>query len=260
MGKGRTNAGGGYDVSGVTATAADVSKAKYFINSSGELLQGEIDLASATAVAADVAKGKYFINKNGALVQGTINLAGADATVGNVRSGKKFINSSGELKTGTLADYSGSYNVTPTTSAQTLQTQGKYMTSNVIIAGTSGGISEKTSSQNGDGTTTVARTPAAAFTIPIYKTNEVYISPANDKALVARGVNPMDYINIPERFRGKYRAKTYGVTKTTNSSTTFESVTITPTNDDFSIKAENYKPVPLETVNRTYIDSVEISE
>ena len=113
---------------------------------------------------------------------------------------------------------------------------------------------------NGDGTTTVARTPAAAFTIPIYKTNEVYISPADDKALVARGVNPMDYINIPERFRGKYRAKTYGVTKTTNSSTTFESVTITPTNDDFSIKAENYKPVPLETVNRTYIDSVEISE
>lgn len=115
---------------------------------------------------------------------------------------------------------------------------------------------------NGDGTTTVAKTPASAFTIPIYKTNMVNISPASEMSLVTSGVNPMDYINIPERFRGKYRAKTYSPTKTTtNSTSAFETVTILPKNeDDFSITAENYKPVPLESVSRTYIDSVEVSE
>lgn len=114
---------------------------------------------------------------------------------------------------------------------------------------------------NGDGTTTIAKTPAAAFTIPIYKTNEVNISPADEMSLVAPGVNPMDYINIPERFRGKYRAKTYTATKSSNSTAAFQTVTILPKNDDdVSITADNYKPVPLESVSRTYIDSVEISE
>lgn len=155
MGEGRTNGGGGYDVSGVTATAADVSKAKYFVDSSGALTQGQIDLAGATASAADVSSSKKFINSSGALVQGTMQLSSADATVGNVRAGKKFIDKDGVLKTGTLADYTGSYSVTPSASAQTLQTQGKYMTANIVVAGTSGGVSSGTGSKTGDNTSTI---------------------------------------------------------------------------------------------------------
>jgi len=118
---------------------------------------------------------------------------------------------------------------------------------------------------NGDGTTTVVKQPASVFTVPIYKTATNYISPAESMALVGNGVNPMDYINIPDRLRNKYRSKTYGTnhTATTGANTdlAFSSITVLPNNtNEMSITTENYSPVPLENVSRTYIDSVEISE
>ena len=117
---------------------------------------------------------------------------------------------------------------------------------------------------NGDGTTTSAKVPATTFTTQLYTTATNYITPAEPMSLVGSGVNPMNYITIPERLRGKYRAKTYGANHTTNNITqdsAFSSVTVLPTNDnEFSITAEDYNPVPLENVSRTYIDSVEISE
>ena len=116
---------------------------------------------------------------------------------------------------------------------------------------------------NGDGTTTTVKTPAAAFTLPIYSTSANYISPAEPMPLATNGVNPMNYIKIPERFTGKYRAKTYGAnyaaTNATDSS--LPTVTVLPQdNNDFTITAEGYSPVALESVNRTYLDSIEISE
>lgn len=118
---------------------------------------------------------------------------------------------------------------------------------------------------NGDGTTTTVKKPAAAFTVPVYTTATNYVTSAEPMSLAGAGVNPMDYINIPERLRGKYRSKTFGAnhTVTTNANTdlAFSSVTVLPNNEnEFSITAENYSPVPLENVSRTYIDSVEISE
>lgn len=115
---------------------------------------------------------------------------------------------------------------------------------------------------NGDGTTTVTKQPANAFTTPIYTNTTNYISPAEPMALVSDGINPMDYITIPEYLRGKYRSKTYGVNHTNaTANQEFSSITVLPKNDnDFSITAEDFNPVPLESVSRTYIDSVEISE
>lgn len=118
---------------------------------------------------------------------------------------------------------------------------------------------------NGDGTTTTVKQPVAAFTIPIYKTATNYIAPAESMDLIGNGVNPMNYINIPERLRGKYRAKTYGanhvIATNANTDSAFSSITVLPNNNnEFSITAENYSPVQLENVSRTYIDSVEISE
>lgn len=120
-------------------------------------------------------------------------------------------------------------------------------------------------SLNGDGTTTTVKQPASAFTIPIYKTATNYISPAESMPLIANGVNPMNYINIPDRLRGKYRSKTYGANHTVetnaNTDSAFSSVTVLPNNaNEVSITPEDYSPVPLENVSRTYIDSVEISE
>ena len=115
---------------------------------------------------------------------------------------------------------------------------------------------------NGDGTTTVIKSPKTSFMVPIYNTTMNYVSPAEAMALTGNGVNPLNYIKIPERFAGKYRAKTYGANHTIATPENVSTpVTVLPKNDnDFSITAEDYSPVPLENVNRTYIDSVEISE
>lgn len=115
---------------------------------------------------------------------------------------------------------------------------------------------------NGDGTTEIVKNPQTSFATPIYKSSLNYISPISAVPLSSSGVNPMNYINIPERFRSKYRAKTYVVNYTNNVQTSdMPSITLAPNdNNDFSITAEDYQPVPLENVSRTYIDSVEISE
>ena len=81
--------------------------------------------------------------------------------------------------------------------------------------------------------------------------------------LASDGINPSDYINIPDRLRRKYKSKKYGA----NTVIQFEqiepintaSVVIQP-QEDFSITAENYEPVNLEKVNRKNIDSIEITE
>ena len=115
---------------------------------------------------------------------------------------------------------------------------------------------------NGDGTTSTARIEPAAFTVPIYRTGGTHMSAAESAPLDSDGVNPLDYIKIPERFRGKYSAKTYGVNHSSskNNEPIFHTSTILPINDSESITSEDYQPVPLDNISRTYIDSVEITE
>lgn len=115
---------------------------------------------------------------------------------------------------------------------------------------------------NGDGTTTVVKNPQTNFSIPIYTSAVNYISPISEMPLSSGGVNPMNYINIPERFRGKYTSKTYGAnySNALPRPTEMPTVTIISNSDDVSVTSEDYQPVPLENVSRTYIDSVEISE
>ena len=114
---------------------------------------------------------------------------------------------------------------------------------------------------NGDGTVKTIKSPAAAFTLPIYNATLTNISPAAEMKIVGNGINPLDYLRVPERLRSKYRSKSYGANRDTSNETVTQTVTILPeNNNDFSITAEDYKPVPLENVSRTYIDSVEITE
>lgn len=116
---------------------------------------------------------------------------------------------------------------------------------------------------NGDGTTSIIKNAETNFITPIYATNMSYIQPANEIPLLGSGINPMNYINIPERFHSKYHAKTYGANESLTNQTTneFPSVTVTTdTENPVSITSPDYKPVPLEVVGRTYIDSIEVSE
>lgn len=62
-----------------------------------------------------------------------VDTSDATAAAGDVLSGKTFY-AAGEKKTGTIATYTGATSVTPVASAQTLQTSGKYLDANIIIA------------------------------------------------------------------------------------------------------------------------------
>ena len=114
---------------------------------------------------------------------------------------------------------------------------------------------------SGDGTISTVREADKTFITPIYSIEQHNINPANDMALETAGVNPNDYINIPERLRGKYKSKTYGANITqTPVLPVQENIVILPEDDSDAIVSEDFKPVSLESVNRTYIDSVEIEE
>lgn len=115
---------------------------------------------------------------------------------------------------------------------------------------------------NGDDTTSVIEKPATTFTTPMYSFVANYITPAEAMPLNSSGINPNNYIKIPERFRKKYQSKTIGANYT-NASTKAElpPVTVLPKDENsVTITAEGYQPVKLENVSRTNIDSVEVSE
>ena len=114
---------------------------------------------------------------------------------------------------------------------------------------------------DGSGTAKEVRPAATNFLSPLYNVDQRTVSPAYAQSLATPGVNPSDYIQIPERLRGKYRSQTYGANMSAMAavSTPLEtSITILPEDDSVILTAPDYQPQPLETVSRTYIDSVEI--
>lgn len=116
----------------------------------------------------------------------------------------------------------------------------------------------------GDGTTKIVRNAAQNFLTPIYNLEQNKIRPADAMDLETPGVNPDDYINIPTRLREKYESETYGTHITAQpviSPHDVETITILPEDDrDVVITSPDFQPVNLESINRTYIDSVEIEE
>lgn len=116
----------------------------------------------------------------------------------------------------------------------------------------------------GDGTTQIVRPAAENFLTPIYNLEQRKIKPADAMELETPGINPDDYINIPARLRDKYESDTYGTHITHVPPTapqSVETITILPEDDrDSVIISPDFQPITLESVNRTYIDSVEIEE
>ncbi len=116
---------------------------------------------------------------------------------------------------------------------------------------------------DGSGTPREIRPAQENFMTPLYTMQSNRTSPARAMDLDTRGVNPLDYINIPERLRGQYKSKTFGANMTYTASVPVQSTPITvvtPTEDATVIVAPNFTPVSLESVAREYIDSVEIIE
>lgn len=114
---------------------------------------------------------------------------------------------------------------------------------------------------DGTGGTKVVRESVTDFLTPLYNIEQRHISPINEMPLQTRGINPIDYIEIPERVRGKYKSKTYGANMTMQSNARLvDIVTVLPEDDSTPIVSEDYKPVKLAPVSRTYIDSIEVEE
>lgn len=113
----------------------------------------------------------------------------------------------------------------------------------------------------GNGAPQVIRAAAQNFLAPIYNLEQRKISPADAMELETPGVNPDDYISIPQRLRDKYKSKTYGAHMTVAPTVVpANTITILPEDDSDAFISAEFQPVALENVNRTYIDSVEIEE
>ncbi|MEE1029806.1 MAG: hypothetical protein UIC65_02170, partial [Alphaproteobacteria bacterium] len=71
---------------------------------------------------------------------------------------------------------------------------------------------------NASGTPQVVKPAATNFMTPLYNIEQRHIEPADPMELQTDGIDPDNYIQIPERLRSKYRSKTIGtnITKTTN--------------------------------------------
>lgn len=115
---------------------------------------------------------------------------------------------------------------------------------------------------NGSGILTPVRAAPTSFIAPLYNIEQRHISPANEMTLRSPGINPNSYLNIPERFRSKYRSKTYGANMTNAPvvQQSAEVITIMPEDDRDIITTSDYTPVELENVSRSFIDSIEIEE
>lgn len=112
------------------------------------------------------------------------------------------------------------------------------------------------------GTPRTVRAAPQNFMTPIYNIEQRHIIPASEMALETDGINPMNYIRIPERLNGKYKSKTFGANMTHTAAVIppVENITVLPEDDSDPIENPDFQPSSLESVNRTYIDSVEIEE
>jgi hypothetical protein len=115
---------------------------------------------------------------------------------------------------------------------------------------------------NGSGVARISRAAPANFLMPVYDVHPGQISNASEMELTGPGVNPMNYIRIPDRLRGKYSAKTYGANTriATPIVTSGDEVVILPEDDSDTITDPDFQPTSIGTVDRKLIDSVDVYE
>lgn len=115
---------------------------------------------------------------------------------------------------------------------------------------------------NGSDTPEVIKESTTNFLVPVYNLEQNQVSPARAMELESPGINPMNFIRIPERYTSKYMSRSYGVHITKSEPVVSEPVPVitVPADETTAIISPEFKPVSLESVTRTYIDSVEIEE
>lgn len=117
---------------------------------------------------------------------------------------------------------------------------------------------------NGSGEVIEFKNSPTNFLIPLYSVNISDLKTVSEKELKTRGINPGDYITIPEYLRRKseYRTKTIGanyIAEETNE-VNDAPIQIYASTEKETVSSEEFQPVKLEKVSRKYIDSVEVTE
>ena len=114
---------------------------------------------------------------------------------------------------------------------------------------------------DGSGTPREIKSAPINFIRPIYGLDHNTIKFADAFGLETPGVDPDEYIRIPEHLSDKYRSKTIGanITKKSNA-TPSQVVAVISSDDDTTIKSEEYQPTKLESVKRSLIEEYEIEE
>ena len=119
---------------------------------------------------------------------------------------------------------------------------------------------------NGSENITVVKNAPTNFIVPLYNINTKNLRTVSERELSTRGVNPGDYITIPESLRRKseYKTKTIGANYTgpdeDNSEMLTAPVQVYANQESETISNPEFEPVKIENVSRKYIDSVEIEE
>lgn len=114
-----------------------------------------------------------------------------------------------------------------------------------------------------DGTVTEIRPAPVNFMTPIYSVEPSTLTPAREMEIETPGINPMTYIQIPDRLRSKYKSKTYGANMNQPQPVEQQNiVTILPEDDSDTIIVTDpgFQTARPESVSRQYIDEIEIYE
>ena len=120
---------------------------------------------------------------------------------------------------------------------------------------------------NGSGDTKLVKEAPTNFITLLYNVNAANLSPVPERELQTRGINPGDYITIPENLRKKsaYRTKTIGANYRIDEDSVDTEVISAPvqvyaSEESETVSDPEYQPVKIENVSRKYIDSVEVEE
>ena len=118
---------------------------------------------------------------------------------------------------------------------------------------------------NGTGTAVTLVDAPKNFLNPLYSVNTASLRQVPEKELSTRGINPGDYITIPDDLRRKsaYRTKTLGanyVADSTDTEPTYAPVEIYESETTETVSNPEFESAKSETISRKYIDSIEVEE
>ena len=117
---------------------------------------------------------------------------------------------------------------------------------------------------NGTGIATTLVDAPQNFLNPLYSINTTNLRQVDEKELSTRGINPGDYITIPDDLRKKsaYRTKTIGANYVADDDNepVYAPVQIYESSETETVSNPEYESAKYETISRKYIDSIEVEE